>query len=505
MTHPQTRIQKLLIANRGEIALRIARTATEAGIETCAVAPQDDLASLHALRADHLVTLPGRGAAAYLDGDAIIRAALEAGCDAVHPGYGFLSENAEFARAAQDAGLVFVGPTPQSLELYGDKLSARALAERTQVPTLPGTSGSVDAEAAAAFFETLPEGASMIVKAVAGGGGRGMRVVDSREATADAVAAAGREAGSAFGNPAVYVERFIPRARHIEVQIIGDGTGQVMTLGERDCTLQRRHQKLIEIAPAPHLSDAQRRALHGYAEKMACDGSYRSLGTFEFLLDQDSGDIFFIEANPRIQVEHTITEEVFGLDLVALQLRIAGGATLDDLELSAAPRGTAIQTRVNMERVDAKGAVRPSGGTLTAYDPPAGPGLRVDGFAYAGYTTSAIAGQGNQSRRRFSIRACEIRPRAVGVPHLGAGHQHSMVARTADPSRHAGVQGFHPFYGGSGSSTGRSGGGHAPCPLRKRHAGIRTADAQRDRPAGRRYRHRRPHAGNCGILGGGGR
>lgn len=389
MTHPQTRIQKLLIANRGEIALRIARTATEAGIETCAVAPQDDLASLHALRADHLVTLPGRGAAAYLDGDAIIRAALEAGCDAVHPGYGFLSENAEFARVAQDAGLVFVGPTPQSLELYGDKLSARALAERTEVPTLPGTSGSVDAEAAAAFFETLPEGASMIVKAVAGGGGRGMRVVDSREATADAVAAAGREAGSAFGNPAVYVERFIPRARHIEVQIIGDGTGQVMTLGERDCTLQRRHQKLIEIAPAPHLSDAQRRALHGYAEKMACDGSYRSLGTFEFLLDQDSSDIFFIEANPRIQVEHTITEEVFGLDLVALQLRIAGGATLDDLELSAAPRGTAIQTRVNMERVDAKGAVRPSGGTLTAYDPPAGPGLRVDGFAYAGYTTSA--------------------------------------------------------------------------------------------------------------------
>ncbi|MCX7567949.1 ATP-grasp domain-containing protein [Sulfitobacter sp. F26169L] len=387
MTQPK--IEKLLIANRGEIALRIARTASELGIKTCAIAPQDDLQSLHVLRADEVVTLSGQGARAYLDIDAVIRAGVEAGCDAVHPGYGFLSENAEFARAAQKAGMMFVGPTAESLDMYGDKLSARALAERTDVPTLPGTSDPVDAQGALAFFDTLPDGAAMIVKAVAGGGGRGMRLVEQRDDTENAVAAAAREAKAAFGNPDVYVERFIPSARHIEVQIIGDGAGTVMTLGERDCTLQRRHQKLIEIAPAPNLSDAQRDALHDYARKLAADGNYRSLGTFEFLLDQITDEVFFIEANPRIQVEHTITEEVFGLDLVALQLRIAGGETLKEIVPVSSPRGTAIQTRVNMERVDAQGHAHPSGGTLTAYDPPAGPGLRVDGFTYAGYTTSA--------------------------------------------------------------------------------------------------------------------
>lgn len=389
MTKKHIEIKKLLIANRGEIALRIARTAAENGIATCAVAPEDDLKSLHALRADQVAVLPGRGAAAYLDVEAVIQAGVEAGCDAVHPGYGFLSENAAFARAAEAAGMAFVGPTAASLDLYGDKLSARALAERIGVPTLPGTSVPVDAEGAMAFFDTLPDGVAMIVKAVAGGGGRGMRLVETRDGASDAVAAAGREAGAAFGNPSVYVERFIRSARHIEVQIIGDGTGNVMTLGERDCTLQRRHQKLIEIAPAPGLSDVQRDLLHAHARSLASDGKYRSLGTFEFLLDQDTDEVFFIEANPRIQVEHTITEQIFGLDLVALQLRIADGARLDDLDLTLSPRGTAIQTRVNMERIDAKGGVRPSGGTLSAYDPPAGPGLRVDGFAYAGYTTSA--------------------------------------------------------------------------------------------------------------------
>ena len=382
-------VKKLLIANRGEIALRIARTAAEAGIATCAVAPEDDATSLHVLRADQAMTLPGRGARAYLDIEAVIRAGLEAGCDAVHPGYGFLSENADFAKAAEAAGMIFVGPTPEALALYGDKLSARALADRCGVPTLPGSSGAVDATTAEAFFDALPAGAAMIVKAVAGGGGRGMRLVERREEAAAAVEAAAREAGAAFGDPSVYVERFITSARHIEVQVIGDGTGAVMTLGERDCTLQRRHQKLIEIAPAPGLSDAQRAALLRHAETLAGAGHYRSLGTFEFLLDQETGEVFFIEANPRIQVEHTITEEVFGLDLVALQLRLAQGETLVDLAIDPTPRGTAIQTRVNMERIDAKGNVRPSGGMLAAYDPPAGPGLRVDGFAYAGYRTSS--------------------------------------------------------------------------------------------------------------------
>ena len=206
MTYKQTPIKKLLIANRGEIALRIARTATEAGIATCAIAPADDLGSLHVLRADQVVTLPGQGARAYLDIAAVISAGLEAGCDAVHPGYGFLSENAEFARAAHEAGMIFVGPTAESLDTYGDKLSARALADRVGVPTLPGTSDPVDAQGAAAFFDTLPAGAAMIVKAVAGGGGRGMRLVETRDATAEAVASAGREAGAAFGNPSGHLD-----------------------------------------------------------------------------------------------------------------------------------------------------------------------------------------------------------------------------------------------------------------------------------------------------------
>jgi acetyl/propionyl-CoA carboxylase alpha subunit/acetyl-CoA carboxylase carboxyltransferase component len=385
----KNKIEKLLIANRGEIALRIARTAAESGIATCAIAPEDDAASLHVLRADEAITLPGHGVRAYLDIAAIIDAAKQTGCDAVHPGYGFLSENADFALAVEQAGLIFVGPTPTALALYGDKLSARALAAENAVPTLSGASEAVDVSGAEAFFNSLPDGAAMIIKAVAGGGGRGMRLVETHAQTQIAVKAAAREAGAAFGNPSIYVERFIPRARHIEVQVIGDGTGQVLTLGERDCTLQRRHQKLIEVAPAPGLSDLQRSALTSYAKKLAGAGKYRSLGTFEFLLDQDTDEVFFIEANPRIQVEHTITEAVFGLDLVALQLRLAQGETLADLALSPIPRGTAIQTRVNMERMDANGNIRPTSGRLAAYDPPAGPGLRVDGFAYAGYTTSA--------------------------------------------------------------------------------------------------------------------
>jgi len=383
-----TAIERLLIANRGEIALRIARTAADEGVEAVAIHPEDDAASLHVLRAARAELLPGRGARAYLDIDAVVAAGKAAGCDAVHPGYGFLSENPDFARAAEAAGMRFVGPTPDSLALYGDKVAARALAEDCGVPVLPGSGGPVDAEAAEAFFDTLPDGAAIIVKAVAGGGGRGMRIVRTRDEAAPAIAAAAREAEAAFGNASVYVERFVETARHIEVQVLGDGQGGVITLGERDCTLQRRHQKVLEIAPAPDLPDATRQALTDHAAAMARKGSYRSLGTFEFLLDRATGEVFFIEANPRIQVEHTVTEAIHGLDLVALQLKIAQGATLADLALNPAPRGFAIQARINMERMDAKGGIRPSGGTLTAWDPPAGAGVRVDGFTYAGYRTS---------------------------------------------------------------------------------------------------------------------
>ena len=383
-----TTINTLLIANRGEIALRIGRTAADLGLTTVAVAPSDDAESLHVLRADQSETLNGRGAQAYLDIAQVIDAARRSGADAVHPGYGFLSESAKFAAAVEDAGLVFLGPTPDQLRQYGDKVSARKLAQDCDVPTVPGTSDPVDTDGAAAFFADLPDAAAMVIKAVAGGGGRGMRVVRRSEDVATGVNDASREALSAFGDGAVYAERFIERARHVEVQIVGDGAGGVAVLGERDCTLQRRHQKVIEIAPAPFLSDTLRQTLHDHARRMAEAGQYRSLGTFEFLVDLATDEAFFIEANPRIQVEHTITEAVYDVDLVATQIRIAKGGRIGELGLPQMPRGVAVQARVNMERIADDGTVLPSGGVLASYDPPAGPGIRVDGFGYAGYQTS---------------------------------------------------------------------------------------------------------------------
>ncbi|WP_339947461.1 carboxyl transferase domain-containing protein [uncultured Albimonas sp.] len=385
-------IRRLLIANRGEIAVRIARTAAEMRIETVAVFPEDDAKTLHVRACDHAEPIPGRGARAYLDPDALVEAAKRAGADAVHPGYGFLSESVAFARACEHAGLTWVGPTPASLALFGDKVEARAHAARHDVPTIPGSPGPVDAAGAEAVFDQLPEGASLVIKAVAGGGGRGMRVVHAREEIAEAHARCTSEAKAAFGDGAVYAERFLPAARHIEVQVLGDGTGECLHLLERDCTLQRRHQKVLEIAPAPDLSAPAREALLSHALKLARAGDYRSLGTFEFLALPDASEVFFIEANPRIQVEHTVTEEILGLDLVRLQLQIASGRTLADLGLSQAslpqPSGYAIQARVNAERMDAKGQARPSVGTLSKWEPPFGPGVRIDTLAYSGWGNS---------------------------------------------------------------------------------------------------------------------
>lgn len=387
---------KLLIANRGEIALRIARTAADKGIETVGIYPADDATSRHVLQADRSVQLPGRGARAYLDVDAVLEAALSSGVDAVHPGYGFLSENAEFARRVEEAGLIFVGPTPESLTLFGDKLRAKELADRMGVPILPGTSGDTSLADAQAFRETLPHGARMLIKAVAGGGGRGMRVIGPEDDLATAWDRCRSEAEAAFGNPAVYVELYVPAARHIEVQVIGDGQGHCIAFGERECTLQRRHQKVVEIAPSPTLDQAQRERLTERALSLASEANYRSLGTFEFLLSeepQDGEDIFFIEANPRVQVEHTVTEEIYGIDLVDLQLEIAAGRRLPELclapESPPVPRGFAIQVRVNMERMDETAQALPTGGRIEVYEPPTGAGIRVDGFAYAGYVTSA--------------------------------------------------------------------------------------------------------------------
>ena len=386
-------ITKLLVANRGEIAIRITRAAAEAGIETVAIYSEDDARSLHVTKTDTAHPLSGKGARAYLDIPQVVEAGRAAGCDAVHPGYGFLAENAAFAEACEAAGMTFVGPAPETLGLFGDKVRARALAAELDIPLLPGTADATSLEAAAEFFQTLPSGGAMMIKAVAGGGGRGMRVVHAADDLEAAFAACQREAEMGFGNPAVYVEQFLPHARHVEVQVIGDGA-TVSHLFERECSLQRRNQKVVEIAPSPTLPEVMRTKLHDAAVKMAAAGQYRSLGTFEFLVDADNPDTTyaFMEANARLQVEHTVTEEVTGVDLVAAQLKVAGGTSLEALGLTQAnvppPRGYAIQMRVNMETIKPDGSTRPGGGTLTVFEPPTGPGLRVDTYGYAGYTTS---------------------------------------------------------------------------------------------------------------------
>ena len=388
-------LQKLLIANRGEVAVRIAQAAAELGIATVAVHADDDAASLHVRRADQAIALGGAGPAAYLDAARLVAIAQATGCDAVHPGYGFLSERADFARACLAAGLTFVGPRPDALERFGDKAVARSFAASCDVPILPGTQRATSLAEAHDVLRGLGPGGAIMVKAVAGGGGRGVRAVTSPAALDDAHARCRSEAQAAFGSPEVYVERLLLRARHVEVQIVGDGRRGV-ALFDRECTLQRRHQKLIEIAPSPSLTWELRAAIIAAACRLAEAAAYDGLGTFEFLVELDPGGapvgFFFLEANPRLQVEHTVTEQVLGLDLVQIQLRRAGGASLADLGLDGGispPTGTALQLRINLETLDARGAVVPAAGTLTAFEPPTGAGIRVDTCGYPGYPTTA--------------------------------------------------------------------------------------------------------------------
>ncbi|HEY9563593.1 MAG TPA: biotin carboxylase N-terminal domain-containing protein, partial [Nocardioides sp.] len=378
-------ITKLLVANRGEIAVRIIQTAAARGIETVAIAPTDDLGSGHTSRADHLVEIAGTGPAAYLDIAQVVGAATAQGCDAVHPGYGFLSENPEFAEACAAAGLVFVGPTPQTLRAFGDKTAARRVAEELSVPLLRGTTGPTTLQQATDFFDSLGEDAQVMVKAIAGGGGRGMAPVAERSGLATAYDRCASEAKSAFGNGDLYVEELLGAARHIEVQIIGDGQGAVSHLWDRDCSVQRRRQKVVELAPA-QLPVGVRAALLESAVRIGESLDYRGLGTVEFLVE---GDRFaFLEVNPRIQVEHTVTEEILGLDLVEQQLRIADGATLAELGLTqdeiGKPTRTALQLRVTTDTLTADGSVVSGSGTLTAFQPPSGPSVRVDTHAHAG-------------------------------------------------------------------------------------------------------------------------
>tara|TARA_B100002003_G_scaffold43847_3_gene39216 strand:- start:7318 stop:10725 length:3408 start_codon:yes stop_codon:yes gene_type:complete len=385
----------LLIANRGEIAIRIARAAADMGLKTVAVCSEDDTSNLHTRVADEVFQLEGKGARAYLDGEAVIAAAKATGCDAIHPGYGFLSEQATFAQQCAEEGITFVGPSVELLGLFGDKARARIAAIEADVPVLKGIDGAVTIDEARTFMESLGEGASVIIKAIAGGGGRGTSAVTDPAELKTVYERCQREAKAAFGVADVYVEEFVTRARHVEIQILGDVDGNIVHLGERECSIQRRNQKVLEVAPAPGLSEQLRRNIIDAAVRFAKKESYSNLGTFEFLVDETSqGEhpFVFIEANARLQVEHTVTEEVTGVDLVQAQIRLAAGKLLTELGLDdpdiAVPRGYAIQARVNMETIKENGAVRPASGTFAVYEAPNGPGVRTDGFGYTGYKTS---------------------------------------------------------------------------------------------------------------------
>ena len=378
--------QRVLIANRGEAAVRLVRGARAAGLDAVVAAAQDDLGTMAVRLADAVSPLDASGPRAYLDGAALVEAARAHGCQLVHPGWGFLSESAAFCAMCAEAGLVFAGPSPEALALLGDKVAARALAAEHGVPVGRGSDGPADLGAARDLLEQC---GAIVLKAVAGGGGRGMRVVRDDADLAGAFAACQAEARAAFGEDALYAEELVQAARHIEVQVAADAAGAVTALGDRDCSVQRRHQKLIEIAPAPGLSEAQRARLADDAVRLARAARLTGLATMEFLLD--GVGYRFLEVNPRLQVEHTVTEVVLGLDLVALQFRLALGASLAELGLDEAPRahGWAVQARVNTEVLAVDGTVSPAVGVVTAFTAPGGPGVRVDTHAEQGLAVSA--------------------------------------------------------------------------------------------------------------------
>jgi len=367
-------IRRILIANRGEIAARIIRTCRKLGIETVLATSAADRDSIPARLADRVVCIgPARPSESYLKVETIVHAALGTKSDAIHPGYGFLSERAALARLCETEGVVFIGPTATQIEAVGDKLRARSEAEAADVPVVPGGAvGSVDEALALARSVGVP----LLVKAVGGGGGRGMKLVQTVEDLPAAMELASAEAGAAFGDARVYLERFVTSGRHVEVQVLGDGAGDVIHLGERDCSVQRRYQKLIEETPAPELSDALRNALHAAAVRFARRLSYRGAGTVEFLVDRPRGTFYFLEMNARIQVEHPVTEAVTGVDLIAEQIAIAEGAGLRLAQSDIHSRGSAIECRVNAE--DPHHDFRPSPGLVSKASWPAGEGIRVD-------------------------------------------------------------------------------------------------------------------------------
>lgn len=430
-------MQRILVANRSEIAIRVFRAAAELGIKTVAIYAWEDRFGLHRFKADESYQIgQGKGpVGAYLDIQGIVELAKRVKVDAIHPGYGFLSENAGFARACRDAGITFIGPPPEVLELFGDKVAARKLAIETGLPVLPGTDGPVKA-GPALRKEAKRIGFPLMVKASFGGGGRGMRVCHKAEELEGLLEEARREAGSAFGNDAVFLERYIPRARHIEVQVLGDAHGEIVHLWERDCSVQRRHQKVVEIAPAPLLNPLVREALCAAAVALVTKAKLSNAATVEFLVDVDRNEFFFIEVNPRIQVEHTVTEMVTGVDLVRSQILISQGLPMHEPPIGIPPqekietRGFAMQCRVTTE--DPENKFIPDFGRITHYRSPAGFGIRLDGgTAYSGAVitpyydsllvkVTAFAPTFDQTIRRMDRGLREFRVRGVktNIPFL---------------------------------------------------------------------------------------
>ena len=376
-------MKRVLVANRGEIALRAVRAARKLGLETVAAFSDADRNSPHVWAADRNVCIgPAPAALSYLNGSALIEAARGTGSDAIYPGYGFLSEKSAFAAACREEGLTFIGPSPEAIGMMGDKVEARRTAERNGLPVVPGSGqGFTAAAAAQAIADEI--GYPLLLKASGGGGGRGMRIVSDPGQFAALFAQASAEAAAAFGNPEIYLERFFERVRHIEIQVFGDRHGNAVHLWERDCSIQRRHQKLVEEAPSPVLDPSTRKRMAEAAAGLIRTIKYEGAGTVEFIYDLESGRWFFIEMNTRIQVEHPVTEEIFGVDLVAEQMRVAAGAPLS-FGQPAAPNGRcAIEFRINAE--DSRNGFRPSPGVVAEWSPPNGQGIRLDSHVYKSY------------------------------------------------------------------------------------------------------------------------